>query len=66
MALCIYEHGTIQINGGDLIYLPRGVHSQSDNASTQFMLYITGDLIDPVITFSKTDSFFVEYVELSR
>jgi hypothetical protein len=58
-AISLEVAGSITINGGDLIRLPYG---DVDKVSTEMTIYPKGNLIDPVIEFVDTDSYFVEYV----
>jgi hypothetical protein len=58
-AISLEVAGSITINGGDLIRLPYG---NVDKVSTEMTIYPKGNLIDPVIVFVDTDSYFVEYV----
>lgn len=55
--LCIAAHstagGTMTINGGDSIPIP---------ANTQVTIEPVGNLSDPVIVFTGTDSYFVEFL----
>jgi hypothetical protein len=58
-AISLEVAGSITINGGDMIRLPYG---NVDKVSTEMTIYPKGNLIDPVIVFVDTDSYFVEYV----
>lgn len=50
---------TITINGGDTITLPYG---STDKASSAIEIVPRGNLTDPVIIFTSTKAYFVEYV----
>lgn len=58
-AVALEEAGSFTINGGDVIALPYG---DTDKVSTEITLEPQGNLTDPVIVFTNTDSYFVEYV----
>jgi hypothetical protein len=58
-AVSLEVAGSITINGGDTVRLPYG---NVDKVSTEITIEPKGNLIDPVIVFTDTDSYFVEYV----
>jgi hypothetical protein len=58
-AISLEVAGSITINGGDVIRLPYG---NVDKVSTEITIQPQGNLTDPVIVFTDTDSYFVEYV----
>ena len=58
-AVALESEGSFTINGGDVISLPYG---SNDNVSTEITISPQGNLIDPTIIFTGTDSYFVEYV----
>lgn len=50
---------SLTINGGDAVVLP---YSSADKASSAIAIEPKANLIDPVIVFTGTKSYFVEYV----
>lgn len=58
-AIALESAGSIQVNGGDSIPLPYG---SSDKVSTELSIAPKGNLVDPEIIFTGTDSYFIEYV----
>tara|TARA_R110000850_G_scaffold91270_2_gene193825 strand:+ start:500 stop:1045 length:546 start_codon:yes stop_codon:yes gene_type:complete len=58
-AVSLEVAGDITINGGDMIRLPYG---NVDKVSTEITIHPQGNLTDPTIVFTGTDSYFVEYV----
>lgn len=63
VCIAALEPAYIQINNGDLIRLPRGARAHEPR---MFQLPLSGTLIDPVISFTGTDSYFIEYKELKN
>jgi hypothetical protein len=57
-AVALEAAGSITIDGGDTIPLPYGA---TDKVSSSISIEPKGNLIDPVIVFTGTDSYFVEY-----
>lgn len=58
-AVALEAAGSITINGGDTIAIPYGA---TDKVSSSISIEPKGNLTDPVIVFTGTDSYFVEYV----
>jgi hypothetical protein len=58
-AVALEAAGSFTINGGDVIALPYG---SSDKVSTEITIEPQGNLTNPTIVFTGTDSYFVEYV----
>lgn len=58
-AVSLESAGTITINGGDTIRMPYG---SADKVSSSITIEPVGNLVDPTIIFTGTDSYFVEYV----
>jgi hypothetical protein len=58
-AVALEGAGSFTINGSDVITLPYG---STDKVSTEITIQPQGNLTDPVIVFTGTDSYFVEYV----
>lgn len=58
-AIALEAAATITINGGDVITLPYG---STDKASSSITIEPRGNLTDPALIFTGTDSYFVEYV----
>lgn len=58
-AIALEASGSITIDGGDSIPLPYGA---TDKVSSSISIEPKGNLTDPVIVFTGTDSYFVEYV----
>ena len=58
-ATALEASGSIQINGGDSVPIPYGA---SDSVSTSLTIEPMGNLEDPTIIFTDTDSYFIEYV----
>lgn len=58
-AIALETAGSITIDGGDSIPLPYGA---TDKVSSSISIEPKGNLTDPVIVFTGTDSYFVEYV----
>jgi hypothetical protein len=58
-AIALEAAGSITIDGGDSTPLPYGA---TDKVSSSICIEPRGNLIDPVIVFTGTDSYFIEYV----
>jgi hypothetical protein len=58
-AISLEVAGGVTINGGNIIRLPYG---NVDKVSTELTIHPQGNLVDPVMVFTDTDSYFVEYV----
>jgi hypothetical protein len=58
-AVALETAGSFTINGGNTIALPYG---NTDKVSTELTIQPQGNLTDPIIVFTGTDSYFVEYV----
>lgn len=59
-AVALQAAGSITINGGDTIPLPYGA---TDKVSTSITICPEGTLDSPTITFTNTDSYFIEVLQ---
>jgi hypothetical protein len=58
-AVALETAGSLTINGGDTVPLPYGA---TDKVSSSICIEPRGNVTDPVIVFTGTDSYFIEYV----
>lgn len=58
-AVALGAAGSVAINGGTAVPLP---YDSTDKTSTSITITPRGNLVDPTIVFTGTDSYFVEYV----
>jgi hypothetical protein len=58
-AMGLQGSGSFTINGGDVIPLPYG---STDKVSSSIEILPQANLIDPVIIFSSTAAYFIEYI----
>lgn len=59
-AIALEAAATITINGGDTITIPYG---STDSVSSSITIEPKGNLTDPTLVFTGTDSYLVEFVE---
>lgn len=58
-AVALGAAGSLTIDGGDSIIVP---YDATDKASTSITIEPKGNLVSPVIIFTDTDAYFIEYV----
>lgn len=58
-AIALEAAATLTINGGDTITIPYG---STDSVSSSITIEPKGNLTDPTLIFTGTDSYFIEFV----